>query len=153
MILWRLEREEYYFHILDSKKQIAGYFDPDYGLLYPKDKEEEIIDSMWENRDFIAGGHIMVGLAKFGIFDIDYTLNISGLEDKIKSVMLRVSKWKEIISDESIPAHYIGVSHTDQDMLTITFPVKFDKPVRLDAKEIVPKLGSILDMLRQQRLL
>ena len=34
--LWKLELDEEYFRIYDSKKMIAGYFDPDYGDLFPK---------------------------------------------------------------------------------------------------------------------
>ena len=29
--MWKLELEEDYFRIYDSKKMIAGYFDPDFG--------------------------------------------------------------------------------------------------------------------------
>jgi len=42
--MWKLELEENYFRIFDSKKQIAGYFDPDYGEIFPKEKDQEIIE-------------------------------------------------------------------------------------------------------------
>ena len=45
-MLWKLESDEDYFRIYDSKKMIAGYFDPDYGDIFPKEKSEEIILSM-----------------------------------------------------------------------------------------------------------
>ncbi len=153
MTMWKLEQEEYYFHVLDSRKQIAGYFDPDYGDIHPKGKEEEIIDSMWRNHDMIPGGHLMVGLAKFGIFNTDYNSDIPGLEGQIDSVRARISKWKEAILREGIRVHYVGVSHTDQDMLTITFPVRFERPVPLDRKEVRAQLEPILDRLRQQDLI
>ena len=65
-MLWKLELEEEFFRIYDSKKLIAGYFDPDYGDIYPKDNSEEIISSMLKNHDKILGGMIMVPLVKFG---------------------------------------------------------------------------------------
>ncbi len=54
-MLWKLESEEIFFHIYDSKKLIAGYIDPDYGDLHPKEKSEEIILSMLKNHDKIMG--------------------------------------------------------------------------------------------------
>ena len=151
--MWKLEQEEYYFRIFDSKKQIAGYFDPDYGEIFPKEKEEEIIETMWKNHDKILGGYIMVGLAKFGIFDSDYNSDIINLEKQIDSVKLRISQWKELISSEDIKFHFINISHTDQDMLTITFPIKFSHPTPLDKKEIYPQIEPILNQLQQQHLI
>jgi len=57
-MLWKLELEEEFFRIYDSKKLIAGYFDPDYGDIYPKDNSQEIISSMLKNHDKILGGMI-----------------------------------------------------------------------------------------------
>ena len=70
-MLWKLDLDEDYFRIYDSKKMIAGYFDPDYGDIYPKDSSEEIISKMLKNHDKIAGGFIMVPMIKFGLFDTD----------------------------------------------------------------------------------
>ena len=36
--MWKLDREDDYFRIYDSKKDIAGYFDPDFGELFPKEQ-------------------------------------------------------------------------------------------------------------------
>ena len=66
------KKEEEFFRIFDSKKDIVGYFDPDYGELFPKEKESEIIDQMHKNHDKIPGGFLMVPLVKFGIFDKFY---------------------------------------------------------------------------------
>lgn len=151
--MWKLEQEEYYFRIFDRKKQIAGYFDPDYGKIFPKEKEEEIIDSMWKNHDKIAGGFIMIGLAKFSIFDTDYNSDIFDLERRIDSVKSRISQWKEFISKEMIKFHVIRISHTDQDMLTITFPIRFSEPTPLNNKEVYSQIEPILNRLQQQHLL
>ncbi|MEK0319430.1 MAG: hypothetical protein QQN43_07605, partial [Nitrosopumilus sp.] len=82
-MLWKLELDENYFHIYDSKKLIAGYFDPDYGDLYPKENSEEIISSMLKNHDKISGGLIMIPLVKFGLFDTDLETSISEVEQNV----------------------------------------------------------------------
>lgn len=151
--MWKLEQEEEYFRILDSKKQIAGYFDPDYGDVFPKEKEQEIIENMLKNHDKILGGFLMVGLVKFGIFDGDYNSDIFDLEKQIDSVKTRILQWKELISNDNIKFHSVRISHTDQDMLTITFPVKFSQPTPLDKKEIYAMIEPILSQLQQQHLL
>lgn len=151
--MWKLEQEEQYFRIFDSKKDIAGYFDPDYGEVFPKEKEEEIIENMLKNHDKILGGYIMVGLAKFGIYDTDYQSDIFGLEKQIDTVKDKISKWKQLISNENIKFHFVQISHTDQDMLTITFPIKFSQPTPLEKKEILKQIEPILNQLQQQHLL
>ncbi len=151
--MWKLEQEEQYFRIFDSKKDIAGYFDPDYGEVFPKEKEEEIIENMIKNHDKILGGYIMVGLAKFGIYDTDYQSDIFGLEKQIDAVKEKISKWKQLISNENIKFHFVQISHTDQDMLTMTFPVKFSQPTPLDKKAILEQIEPILNQLQQQHLL
>ena len=75
-MLWKLELDENFFHIYDSKKLIAGYFDPDFGDLHPKENSEEIISSMLKNHDKISGGLIMIPLVKFGLFDTDLETRI-----------------------------------------------------------------------------
>lgn len=151
--MWKLDLEDDYFRIYDSKKQIAGYFDPDYGKIFPKEKEQEIIESMLKNHDKIDGGFIMFPMLKFGIFDSDYNSDIFSLEQQINSVKERIDIWKNFISDKARQMHSIRISHTDQDMLSITFPIKFLKPVRLDKKEIYDEIEPILNQLQQQGLL
>ena len=72
--MWKLESDEDFFRIYDSKKLIVGYFDPDYGGIFPKSNSEEIISSMLKNHDKILGGVMMVPLVKFGLFDTDLDL-------------------------------------------------------------------------------
>ena len=150
--MWKMEQEEQYFRILDPKKNIAGYFDPDYGRV-PKEKEQEIIEEMLKNRHSIPGGYLMVGLAKFGIFGGEYRSDVAGLERQLDSVMLRISRWKELMAEQNIGAHSINVSHTDQDMLTVTFPVRFALPVPLEGGRILAQIRPLLDLLQRRRLL
>ena len=151
--MWKLEREEDYFRIFDSKKNIAGYFDPDYGELFPKEKKHEIIQQMHKNQDKISGGFLMVPMVKFGIFDKDIEINIDLLEKQIALVKQRLSQWKTFLLETKNKFHGIRVSHTDQDMLSITFPIKFDLPTSLEKNLLLKKLEPTLGLLQKQGLL
>jgi hypothetical protein len=151
--MWKIERDEEYFRIFDSKKDIVGYFDPDYGELFPKDKELELIDQMHKNHDKIPGGFLMVPMVKFRIFDNDKETKIDELEQKLDAVKQRISQWKHFLLETKNEFHGIRVSHTDQDMLSITFPIKFDIPVSLEKKTLLEKLESTLDLLQKQGFL
>ena len=153
MLLWKLDLDEEYFRIFDSNKLIAGYFDPDYGDLYPKENSEEIISQMLKNHDKIIGGFIMVPMVKFGLFDTDLETDIDTVETQVTSVLDRLSKCKEFFSKNNLKIHYVRISHTDQDMLTITFPFKFSKPTPLDKKEMIIEIIPTLDMLQKLGLL
>ena len=153
MLLWKLDLDEEYFRIFDSNKLIAGYFDPDYGDLFPKENSEEIISQMLKNHDKITGGFIMVPMVKFGLFDSDLETNLDTVETQVNSVLDRLSRWRKFLSKTNLKIHYVRISHTDQDMLTITFPFKFSKPTPLDKKEMVVELTPTLDLLQKLNLL
>jgi len=151
--MWKIERDEEYFRIFDSKKDIVGYFDPDYGELFPKEKELELIDQMHKNHDKIPGGFLMVPMVKFRIFDNDKETKINDIEQKLDAVKNRISQWKRFLLENKNEFHSIRVSHTDQDMLSITFPIKFNFPVPLEKKALLEKLESTLDLLQKQGFL
>jgi len=153
LLLWKLDLDEEYFRIFDSNKLIAGYFDPDYGDLYPKENSEEIVSQMLKNHDKITGGFIMVPMVKFGLFDTDLETNLDTVETQVNSVLDRLSRWRKFLSKTNLKIHYVRISHTDQDMLTITFPFKFSKPTPLDKKEMVVELTPTLDLLQKLNLL
>lgn len=153
LLLWKLDLDEEYFRIYDSKKMIAGYFDPDYGDLFPKENSEEIISQMLKNCDKIAGGFIMVPMIKFGLFDTDLETDVETVETQVTFVLERLIRWKEFLSQNNLKIHYVRISHTDQDMLTITFPVKFSKPTPLDKKEMIVEIAPTLDLLQKLDLL
>jgi hypothetical protein len=151
--MWKLDLDEEYFRIYDSKKLIAGYFDPDYGDIFPKENSDEIISQMLKNHDKIMGGFVMVPMIKFGLFDTDLETNIDTVEAQVTSVLERLIKWKEFFSKNNVKIHYVRISHTDQDMLTVTFPFKFSKPTPLDKKEMIIEITPILDSLQKLSLL
>jgi hypothetical protein len=153
LLLWKLDLDEEYFRIYDSNKLVAGYFDPDYGDIYPKENSEEIISQMLKNHDKITGGFIMVPMIKFGLFDTDLETDIDTVETQVTSVLERLGMWKEFFSKNNLKIHYVRISHTDQDMLTVTFPFKFSKPTPLDKKEMIAEIAPILDVLQKLSLL
>jgi len=152
-LLWKLEFDEDYFRIYDSKKLIAGYFDPDYGDIFTRDDSEEIISSMLKNHDKIPGGIIMVPLVKFGLFDTDLDTTLTNVEEQVIRVNEHLQKWKNLISKIHPSFHSIRISHTDQDMLTITFPIKFSKPTPLEKTSLLEELFDTLEMLKNSGLL
>ncbi len=153
VLLWKLDLDEEYFRIYDSKKLIAGYFDPDYGDVSPKENSEEIISQMLKNYDKIPGGFIMVPMVKFGLFDTDLEADIDTVETQVNSVLDRLKRWREFLTKNNLKIHFVRISHTDQDMLTITFPVKFSKPTPLDKKEMIVEITPTLDLLHKLNLL
>ena len=152
--MWKLELDENFFRIYDSKKLIAGYFDPDYGKI-PSDNDvaEQIILSMQKNHTPILGGILMVPLVKFHLFDTDLETILSNVQENVSRVSEHLKKWFDFISDTQIQSHSIRISHTDQDMLTITFPIAFSKPTPLEKKQLVGELFPTLDLLQKSGLL
>lgn len=151
--MWKIERDEDFFRIFDSKKDIAGYFEPDYGDLYPKENELEIIEKMHKNHDKIVGGFLMVPMVKFGIFGNDVDMDIDSLEKQIEAAKHRLIQWKNFLLETKNESYGIRVSHTDQDMLSITFPIEFDFPVPLEKNVIITTLEPTLNLLQKQGLL
>ena len=152
-MLWKLELDENYFRIYDSKKLIAGYFDPDYGDIFPKENTEEIISNMLKNHDKILGGVIMVPLVKFRLFDTDLDTSLANVEDQVTRVNTHLQKWKNFLSETNHQSHSIRISHTDQDMLTITFPILFSKPTPLEKTLLLEELLDTLELLQKSELL
>jgi len=74
----------------------------------------------------------MVPFVKFGLFDTDLDTNISEVEQNVNRVTEHLQKWKNFLSQTNRHVHSIRISHTDQDMLTIAFKVKFSKPTSLE---------------------
>jgi len=151
--MWKLDLDEDFFRIYDSKKQIAGYFDPDYGNLFPEEKQFEIIEQMHKTHEKITGGFLTVPLVKFGIFTSENEMNIDYLEKQLDTVNKRLMVWKNFILESHSQIHSIRVSHTDQDMLSITFPIKFNRATPLEKKSLLCEIEPILDPMHKLGLL
>ncbi len=154
-MLWKLESDDNdgYFRIYDSKKLIAGYFDPDYGDIFSKENSEEIVTSMLNNQDPVSGGMIMVPLVKFRLFDTDLNTTLSNVQDQVSRVNDHLKKWKLFLSEMNCKWHSVRISHTDQDMLTMAFPIKFSKPTPLNNKALLEESYNVLEKLQKSDLL
>ena len=150
---WKLDFEDEYYRIFDSSKLIAGYFDPDYGDLSAAENQEDVILSKIKNHDKISGGMIMIPLVKFKLFDTDLNTNLSNVQQNVSRVSEHLQKWDNFLSKISNSSHFIGISHTDQDMLTITFPIKFSELIPLDKSDLIKELSPILKLLEDYDLL
>ena len=153
MASWKLEFEEGYFRIFDSKKLVAGYFDPDYGDLSAVKNPEDIIMFKIKNHDKVLGGMIMIPLVKFKLFDTDLNTTLSEVKQNISRVSTHLQKWTVFLSTINNISNFIGISHTDQDMLTMTFPVKFSKPTSLEKSNLLEEIYPILMLLKKSELL
>lgn len=151
--MWKLEREDDFFRIFDKSRQIAGYFVPDYGDIFPEDKADEVIEQMHKNHDPVQGGYLTVPMVKFGMFEsTEDDMDILYVESHISDVMLRINVWKEFLSQNQM-RHSIRVAHTDQDMLSLTFPIKFKDATPLEKNTLLGTLQPTLDLLHEQGLL
>ena len=149
--MWKLELEDYFYKIYDSSKNIAGYFDPDYGKIHSADSEQEQIRRMHENADKIAQGFLTLPMVKFGVFD-ERAVRVDALQGQVKQAMERIAAWKDYV-DGFPGTHSVTVSHTDPDMLSITLQVRFGEHTPLDRKIIGGKLEPILNRLQGLGLL
>src|SRR5574338_1623509 len=150
--MWKLERDSDFFRIFDKNHNIAGYFWPDYGQLVPEDKTDQIIEEMNKNHDPIPGGFLTVPMVKFGLFDSNGEIDVLQLSSKLDDANARIDVWKEFLLEKQMQ-HSIQLSHTDQDMLSLTFPIKFQKSISLDKGPILDALGPTLNLLSQKGLL
>ena len=153
MASWKLEFEDGYFRLFDPKKLVAGYFDPDYGNLSGIKNPEDIILSKIKNHDKVLGGMIMIPLVKFKLFDTDLNTNLPELKQNISRVSCHLEKWNAFLSEINNISHFIGISHTDQDMLTMTFPVTFSKPTTLEKSDLLEAIYPVLNLLEKSELL
>ncbi|WP_067958508.1 hypothetical protein [Nitrosopumilus sp. Nsub] len=150
---WKLDFEDGYYRIFDSSKLITGYFDPDYGDLSLSKNPDDVILSKIQNHEKISGGMIMIPLVKFRLFDTDLNTTLSNVQQNVSRVSTHLQKWDSLLSKINNSSHFIGISHTDQDMLTITFPVKFSEPTPLDTSYLIKEISPTLDLLETCELL
>jgi hypothetical protein len=150
---WNLEREGDYFRIFDENKNIAGYFAPEYGDIFPQEKIDDVIEEMHKKHEKIPGGYLLLPMIKFGIFSLDSEIEMDYLEARMDEVKDRILWWQKFIASQKNQSHKIRVSHTDPDMLSITLPISFVIPVPLEKNALLEELRSTLNVLSNQGLL
>ncbi len=150
--MWKLDLDEDYFRVFDKNHQIAGYFVPDYGNIMPEEKAMEVIEQMHKKHESVPGGYLTVPMVKFGVFGSDEEMDVLYLHSQIDSVLQRVDAWKDFLLENQMQ-HGIRVAHTDQDMLSLTFPIKFKESIPLEKSRILDAISPTLDLLQQKGLL
>jgi hypothetical protein len=154
MAKWKIEEEEYYYKVYDSQNELAGYFQPDYGKIYPAEKEEEIIQEMLKRKDNIYGGFLYVPLLKLNLVNEDVDYDLEQVMDNLDSSLRRTRRWKECINEiPQVVSAQARKSHSDPDMLTILLGIKFAGPVKLSKDDILTVLQPILEHFRGKELL
>ena len=151
--MWKLELDGFYFKIYDERKNVAGYFSPEYGNIYPEDKAEEVIEQMHKRHDKIKSGYLMLPMVKFGVFEEGREMNLDYLLQQLDDAKKRISSWKEFVSNKEIRRHKIMVSHTDHDMLSITLEIVFSSPVALEKNMLQSEITQSLNSLQSAGLL
>ncbi|MDE1830467.1 MAG: hypothetical protein KGI25_09110 [Thaumarchaeota archaeon] len=151
--MWKVERETHYFKIYDAKKNIVGYFAPEYGEIYPEEKADEIIEQMHQRHDQIKSGFLMVPMVKFGIFNEGQEMDLGYVIKQVDDVKTRLSYWADFLSSNGIKHYRVMVSHTDHDMLSITLHLEFSTPIELEKNALQEEVGKILTPLQSIGLL
>ena len=78
---------------------------------------------------------------------------LSEVKQNISRVSVHLEKWGAFLSEVNNTRHFIGISHTDQDMLTMTLPVKFLKPTILEKSNLLEEIYPVLSLLEKSELL
>jgi hypothetical protein len=151
--MWKLDLDGFYFKIYDERKNVAGYFAPEYGNIYPEDRAEEVIEQMHKKHEKIKSGYLMLPMIKFGILEEGRVMNFNYLHQQLMDIKKRLSLWEGFVTNNGIKSHKITVSHTDHDMLSITFELVFSAPVMLEKNTILKELTHTLDSLQSIGLL
>ncbi|MDE1726689.1 MAG: hypothetical protein KGH89_05425 [Thaumarchaeota archaeon] len=151
--MWKIEREGVYFKIYDKRKNLVGYFAPEYGNIYPEDRANEVIDQTHRQHDKIKSGYLMIPMVKFGIFQEGNEMNVAYLAKQLDNVKTRLTYWDDFLSNNNIKQYKIMVSHTDHDMLSITMDLVFSSPTDLEKNALENEIGKILDPLAALGLL
>ena len=147
--MWSMDNEETYYRIYDEQKYLTGYFDPAYG----EHVSDEEIESMIRRKAPILGGHLMVPMIKFNLMVSDLNIDTNTLAARLDAAHKALSRWSNYIETKKFPYHHIRVSHTDQDMLTVTLPIRFYRPVQLDCKALAAKITPIMVSMQRWGLL
>lgn len=154
MVKWDIEQEEYYYKIYDAKKELVGYFQPDYGEIHPAEKQDEIINEMLRRQDNVYGGVLHVPLLKLNLVNEEHDYDLDYVLQNLDASIARAERWKECLRGmSSISFARARKSHSDPDMLSLLLGIKFAGPVKLNKDNLLNALQPILDRFHEKKLL
>lgn len=151
---WKIEYDYTFYKVYDGKSNLAGYFFPHYGEIFPAEKEDEVIEKMNKSHDSVPEATLLVPMVKLDVFDkenmeTDYV--VSSLEANLQ----RIKYWKGWLQKNSRQYSIFGSSvHTareDRNMLSIALGIA--AKITLGEKEIKEFLNPLLDRLHEDGLL
>lgn len=146
--MWRFDLEEgYAYWIRDEERNVAGYFDPDYGADPYEDADR--VERMHKGAEPVGGGFLTLPMVKLGVFAA-VPVEAAFLEEHVAGALERVRAWRAALGGQ---AHQVSISHTDEDVLTVTLEVRFGRPVELKRDLLAAQLTPVLDRLRAAGLL
>ena len=146
--MWRFDLEEgYAYWIRDEDRNVAGYFDPDYGA--DPDEDADRVELMHKRSESVRGGFLTLPMVKLGVFAA-VPLEAGALERHVAAALERIRAWRAALG---AAGHQISISHTDEDVLTVTLTISFGGPVELRKDAIAGQLAPTLDRLRSMGLL
>lgn len=130
----KMEQEDSYFKILDDQGYVLAYFQPDYGNIHPKDKEDEVIKKMLEDKENINRGLLYLPMLKLNILEREY--DIEEIRYLLDLAIKKVERWIKVLRslDENSSVRVVK-SHTDPDMLALLIELEFKTPIRLNSEE------------------
>lgn len=147
--MWRFDLEEgYAYWIRDRDRNVAGYFDPDYGA--DPDEDADAIERMHKDSAAVKGGFLTLPMVKLGVFAA-VPVRADFLERHVAGALERIRAWRAAL--DGLGDHHISISHTDEDMLTVTLAIGFDPPVPLEKSLVAEQITPLLDRLRALGLL
>ncbi|RMF30631.1 MAG: hypothetical protein D6752_03700 [Candidatus Nitrosothermus koennekii] len=148
----KVEQEEVHFKIFDDNNYLLAYFQPDYGNIYPKKREEEIIQNMIKNKEEITEGLLYLPMLKFNIGEEEYDIEV--IKQLLELALAKLNGWINTLREiEEIKSVRVVKSHTDPDMLALLLDIKFKEPVRLNSREMNEMIFNILRRFMDNRLL
>ena len=66
---WKAEYEDTLYKVYDWDGNLAGYFFPQYGDLFPKEQEDEIIEEMNKGHSQVSEATLLLPMVKLGLLD------------------------------------------------------------------------------------
>lgn len=163
---WKIEYDETIYKIYDRNNDLAGYFFPDYGLVFDQksnedqkgdeEDEETVIEAMNEEHKEVPRGEVLVPLVKLDLLDIeDEHIELDVAYKRMEADLQRMDAWKTWMKSNSDRFGIIGngiyTSREDRNMLSIA--LQLNSQFVLHEKEIGQKLKPILDSLNESGLL
>ncbi len=165
---WKLEYFDTVYKIYDWDKNLAGYFFPNYDIIYKNqetgkkskedydfDDETTAIDKLNNENQNVIGGQIMLPMIKLYLLDNEEGINLDYAINTLEENIQKTKRWKEWIQSNDAEFNLIGsaiyTSREDRDMLSIVLGT--DTYMTLGEKELLSVLRPLLDKLHEDAMI